>query len=51
MAAMRLSARGSVASATASVTSIGVPGSVGAHWAPQSLFDSGANVSATLTQR
>lgn len=54
MAAVRLSARGSAVSATtASVTSIRVPGSVpvGGNWAPQSLFDSGGNVSATLTQR
>lgn len=56
MASMRLSARGSAASAgTASVvTSVRVPGSLANHWTPtrqQSSFHSEANVSASLIQR
>jgi hypothetical protein len=50
MASMRLS--GAASSATASVTSLRVPGGVGANWVPQSLFASGgSSASATLTQR
>ena len=51
MASMRLSARGTAASAPVFVPSARVPSSLACNWAPHSLFNSGGHVSSTLAPR